>query len=107
MPGGLVTFPVLGVLVAPVVEELAFRGLWFERFIHTRWPVAGTLGLAVVFANLHALASPLPWLTWPVTFALALVFSVIFLKTSSWQAAAVAHASYNASVIAPLWLRSA
>lgn len=88
------------VVVAPPMEEAAFRGILFRQLAgRLPWWPANILS-ALVFAAYHV---PL-WLArgWGVTlmsaawvFAAGLVFGWVFWKTRSLGAAALVHASHN------------
>lgn len=79
-------------LVAPLVEELFFRGwmlpVWERRF--GRW--GAILGTALLFALLHIL-----WWRILITLPLGVLFGWVFVRTRSVLAAVAAHAGANAA----------
>lgn len=78
----------LTVLVAPIVEELMFRGLLFHRFAR-RWGVRrAALVTSAIFAVMHL--NPVG------IFALGLLLTVLYLKTGSLWAPIACHALNNA-----------
>jgi uncharacterized protein len=93
--GFVVVMLVLAVVVAPITEELLFRGGLF-RFLRTRTPRPVALLLpAALFAALHAnLAAFLPLLLLGVILALA------YERTGSLTVPIVAHALFNLNTIA-------
>jgi membrane protease YdiL (CAAX protease family) len=84
-------------LVAPVCEEILFRGFLFQRWA-TRWGLrAGLLASAVVFGLLHFDLFP------PAAFLAGLVGGVLYVRTRSLFAAMISHLVNN-GVIALLAL---
>jgi membrane protease YdiL (CAAX protease family) len=80
-------------LVAPIVEELTFRGLGFsllERF--GRWPAILLVG--VVFGLAHGLVDALPPL---IVFGVCLAY--LRSRTASVYPGMILHASYNSLVL--------
>ncbi len=75
------------VLLAPVVEELFFRGLLLHRWAYKWGTNRGLLATTLAFALLHA--SPVN------AFLLGLGFGLIYLRTGSLPLAIVAHALNN------------
>ena len=75
------------VLLAPVVEELFFRGLLLHRWAYKWGTRRGLLATTVAFALLHA--SPVN------AFLLGLGFGLIYLRTGSLPLAIAAHALNN------------
>jgi membrane protease YdiL (CAAX protease family) len=93
-PAFVLLMLVLAVVVAPVTEELIFRGGLF-RFLRTRTPRAVALLLpAALFASLHAnLAAFLPLMV------LGVIFSLAYERTGSLAVPIVAHALFNLNTI--------
>ncbi len=87
------------ILVAPVVEELVFRGLLFaimERLVGLKTAVVTT---ALLFAALHA---PEYWHAWNHLIMIAmvgLVFSLVRALTGNLAASTVMHVGYNALIM--------
>lgn len=103
-PTLLAAMVVLAVVIAPLTEELVFRGGVF-RYLRTRWPRWAALLLpAVVFATLHVnwttlegLSSALPLVV------LAVVFSLAYERTGHLGTAVVAHACFNLNTLLVLF----
>lgn len=103
-PALLVLMTVLATLIAPVGEELLFRGVMF-RYLRTRLPrwiallLPGTIfaTLHVNWTNLDGLASFVPLI------ALAVVFSLAYERTGRLSTAMVAHGLFNLHTIALLF----
>lgn len=90
-PVVLIVMAVLIVIGAPVVEELAFRGMLFaaltKRGVRPEWVIVITAGLFSLF-HLEPVRIPL-------LFALGLVFGYLRWKTRSLGAPIIAHALNN------------
>ena len=87
------------VVLAPVVEELVFRGFFQPLAIRTAGLAAGILLVSVAFALLHG---PTYQWSWPHLTVMALagcVFGATRQRTGSTAAAALLHASYNATML--------
>ena len=89
------------VLVAPVVEELFYRGLFLPSLTAATGPLIGVVGSAVVFALVHQQLIVIPGLT---------VFGLVV----AWQTATsgrvgpaiVTHMAFNATTVVQLLLAS-
>ena len=86
----------LAVVVAPMAEELAFRGLLMRRWMAKRgfWP--GLIGSAALFAVLH----PPNWIG---AFAFSLVAGALYLWSGSLALPIIVHAINNAFVALALF----
>ncbi len=89
------------VVVAPVAEELFFRGVVFNAWQREYGPRAALFGSAALFAAIHAsLFSLVP------IFALGLALAVVYRSTRSLPATMVMHGAFNAiSVVIALLAR--
>lgn len=89
---------VAGVL-APVVEELAFRGLLY-RWLRERVGVpAGMAGSALAFSVLHGIAGLIPAIA-----VLGLILAWAYERTGSIWAPVIVHGVYNAVVTTVLYV---
>ena len=88
-------------LVAPVAEELFFRGVVYNAWERERGPMVAVLGSAALFAVIHtSLFSLVP------IFALGVTLAMLFRSTRSLPAAMAMHAAFNAiSVVLALLAR--
>lgn len=85
-------------VVAPVVEEMVFRGVLLTAFARRLGVVGGVLVSSVAFAMAHA-----SWYAAPPIFLLSLVLGRLFVRTGTlWQPIA-AHAAFNAIGIVALY----
>ena len=87
------------VVLAPVVEELVFRGFFQPLAVRTAGAAGGILLIAILFALLHG-----PTYLWsaPHLTVMALAgcaFGWMRHRTGSTAAAALLHASYNATML--------
>jgi len=83
-------------IIAPVVEELFFRGLILPA-IGTNW--IGILGSAIIFSAMH-LAYGFDVLTAISTFIVGVAFGILAVRSKRLGAGITAHVVYNASLIA-------
>jgi membrane protease YdiL (CAAX protease family) len=117
-----------GTLVAPLFEEICFRGFLFPAFAiaydwlslpktpaaRERWRITTGLTLAAVifsailssilFALLHAEQLAHAWAALFVLFCVSLVLTTVRVRTHSVASSALVHASYNASVFLTLFI---
>lgn len=96
----LVALIITAVILAPLIEEIVFRGvfqtalLWLFR--GTRWPAI--LIASFVFAIIHH--SVVPWQGLISLFVLGIVWGYTYERTGSLLAPILAHAVFNAANIA-------
>lgn len=96
-PGGWLTFTFYAALVAPLIEELAFRG-WVQRTLGRRFgAVAGIAVGAILFAVFHL------WYSHPQALLVPLILGVIWgaavhLTRSVW-AGVLLHGAWNATLM--------
>jgi membrane protease YdiL (CAAX protease family) len=117
-----------GTLLAPMFEEIAFRGFLFPAFAIAydwlslpRTPAARehwhtTTGLtrasivfsamlsSILFALLHAEQLAHAWMALFVLFGVSLVFTLVRIRTQSVASSTLVHASYNASVFLTMFI---
>jgi membrane protease YdiL (CAAX protease family) len=87
----LVAFALVTILVAPLAEELVFRGIIYPAIKHAGFPQLALWGPAALFAAIHFnLAAFLPLLL------LALVLTWLYEKTDNLLAPIAAHSLFNA-----------
>lgn len=88
--------PVLAVLIAPLTEEVLFRGI-ILRGLLSRWrPWAAILISALLFVLMHFNPAQAP-----VAFALGLALGWVYVRTRSLGLCMLGHALNNASVYLP------
>lgn len=103
-PALLAAMVVLAVVIAPLTEELVFRGGVF-RFLRTRWPRwAALLAPSAFFASLHVNWSTLEGLSSALPLVvLAVIFSLAYERTGQLGTAVVAHACFNLNTLLVLF----
>jgi hypothetical protein len=84
----------LAVLAAPIFEEFIFRGLIFGGLRRSLGALPAILASAAVFAIVHPPASMIP------VFGLGVCAALAFDRTKMLLAPMIAHAIYNAVVLA-------
>lgn len=102
LPGQPLWLGLIGtVVLAPVSEELFFRGLALQAWMREYGRSFAVIGSAVVFGLVHyginpieGLPAELPWLLLPTT--AGLVLGILALRTGSLVAPIAAHATMNA-----------
>lgn len=82
------------VIVVPPFEEYIFRGLVFKGMRSSSRPLIAILGSAAIFAMVHPPISVLP------VFVLGIAAAISFERSGLLIAPIVAHATYNAVVLA-------
>jgi len=87
------------VLVAPMVEELLFRGLGFG-LLSRYGTVCAVLGTAVAFAFWHGLVE-----AWPALFIFGVGIAILRLRTRSILPGFVFHAFFNGAALALAFAR--
>lgn len=91
---GRLSVAMLAVAVAPLLEEIFFRGL-IQHPMERRWgPGAGILATASIFALVHVL----PWI-FPLHLVLGIAFGWAVYATRSLWAGVVLHAGNNALAV--------
>ena len=90
--GTLVFFVVMAAVVAPVVEEILFRGILYPAIKQIGYPRIAAIGTAILFALFHV-----NLLTFASLTAVALGLIALYEFTDNLLAPIVAHAVFNAS----------
>jgi uncharacterized protein len=93
----LVLFAVLVVTVAPLAEELLFRGALLRALMRRTTPAWAAFGSALAFAAVHPLSSPEigSLIAVPGLFVLGLVSAGVAIRTGNLSASILLHAGFN------------
>src|SRR5262249_32217085 len=93
----LVLFAVLVVTVAPLSEELLFRGALLRALLRRTTPAWAMFISALAFAAVHPLSSPTigSVIAVPGLFVLGLVSASLAIRTQSLSASILLHAGFN------------
>ena len=86
-----------GVLLAPIFEEMLFRGFLFPLLARSVGPWLGILLTAVPFALLHGAQNHWAWQPVVLIGVAGVVFGYVRYKTGSTTAAFLMHSAYNAT----------
>ena len=97
-PGALIFFVVMAVAVAPVAEEILFRGILYPAIKQIGYPNVAAIGTAILFALFHV-----NLLTFASLTAVALGLIALYEFTDNLLAPIVAHAVFNASNLTMLF----
>jgi membrane protease YdiL (CAAX protease family) len=98
-PGEFGLVLMAGAVIAPIVEEIYFRGFVFRAYLDQKGPRQAFLFSAGLFALVHLnLPALLP------IFAIGLLLSFLYLRTGSILPAIVAHGVNNAAAFTALYL---
>jgi CAAX protease family protein len=91
----IVLFVIGAVVLAPVIEELLFRGLLLRALLRRMAPVTAVLVSAVIFALVHYIGDPntLPFL--PALTGLGAVLAVVALRSGELSTSIFIHAGFN------------
>ena len=101
LPGFLLVVFAGGVL-APIAEELYFRGFVFGSYLKTRGPLVAYVATALIFATLHLnLPALLP------IFALSVIFCFAYQRTGSIVPSMIGHAVNNTMAFCILYFTNA
>ena len=84
-----------GVLVAPWLEEIVFRGFLYAAFerAHGRW--VALVVTSALFAAPHGSQYGWQWQQLSILLAVGLVFGLVRMRSGSTKATALVHAAYN------------
>lgn len=85
-----------GVVLAPIVEEMLFRGFLLPLLVRSMGPWLGILLTAVPFALLHGVQNQWAWQPVLLIGIAGIAFGYVRIKTGSTTAAFLMHSAYNA-----------
>ena len=89
--GWVVFFGIISILIAPVVEELVFRGILYPMIAQSGFPKTALWGTSLLFAATHANLLAFVPLT-----LLALLLALLYRHTDNLLAPILAHGTFNA-----------
>lgn len=99
----LILLAVFGIAIAPVAEELAFRGFLQPLLVRSAGPLYGILGAAIPFGILHFHEYGNSWRHAVVISLAGAGFGAMRHFTGSTRSAAAMHAAYNAFLFLALF----
>jgi uncharacterized protein len=89
-------FVILGIAVAPMVEEVMFRGFLFKVISDLRGSNAAVVVTALLFGGLHVLQLWGNWVAVALIFVVGYVLSFVRQRSNSLIPSFIIHTSYNA-----------
>lgn len=95
-----------GVTLAPLLEELFFRGLLYPLLRRAFGLTMAVIATAAAFAAIHGTQLGYAWAPVLSIFVVGVVFTVARARTNSVAASFLMHCGYNFSLFALLWLAS-
>lgn len=84
-----------GILVAPLIEEIVFRGFLYGALEHRHNSAVALAASTVVFAFLHGSQYGWQWAPLAVLVAIGCALGVVRMHTGSTKASTIVHAAYN------------
>ena len=97
-PGKIVYLGVVAMVLAPLTEELLFRGILYPLVKQNGWPRLALWGTAVLFALMHFNAA----IFMPLVF-LAVMLTLLYEWTNNLLAPILVHSLFNAANFAALY----
>jgi hypothetical protein len=94
-PISRVTIAIFGVLCAPLIEELLFRGLLQPRLVGTFGVLPGILITSSLFGALHLVQNAWLWQSFVLITVVGFVLGVIRHVSGSTKASTIVHIAYN------------
>lgn len=95
-----------GVLIAPIAEEIAFRGFLYPSLRPWTGRIVAAIFTSVPFALLHAQQVAHAWGPLAMVFLVSIILVAIRERTGSVAASALVHACYNLSIFAVIFYAS-
>ncbi|MDE6592316.1 MAG: CPBP family intramembrane metalloprotease [Oscillospiraceae bacterium] len=93
-PGlGIIMMIINLIVIAPVSEEIALRGIVYTRIEKTANPITAIIVSSVFFGLIHLMAGGIILVAG--SFIMGAVFGIVFYKTNSLLACFIAHAAAN------------
>jgi len=96
----IVLFVTFGIFVAPVLEEIVFRGFVFTALVDLCGSKAALLITTASFAALHFFQIGGSWPAVIVILFISYVFTAVRQRRDSTLASAILHTAYNATIFA-------
>lgn len=101
----LALFGLMAITIAPLFEELLFRGFLQPLFSRTLGVVAGILLTSVLFGSLHAVQYKFVWQYVAAISLVGAVLGVVRYRTNSIIPSTVMHACYNSVFVAGMFFQ--
>ena len=98
----VLVFAVFGVLIAPAVEEMGFRGFLYPVVERSWGKSAAVLVTSAIFSALHGWQYGWHWQILLLLLYVGIVFGVLRARTGSLVPSTLVHCAYNATLFAAL-----
>jgi hypothetical protein len=95
-----------GMTLAPLLEELFFRGFLYPSLRRGFGLTVGVLLTALAFAAIHGAQLGYAWAPVFSIFIVGVVFTMVRVRTNSVAASFLMHCGYNFALFAALWVAS-
>ncbi len=95
-----------GLTLAPLLEEVFFRGLLYPLLRRSLGLIAGVILTAAAFAAIHGAQLGYAWAPVLSIFVVGLAFTLVRVRTNSVASSFLMHCGYNFALFAALWLAS-
>ena len=97
---------IFGITIAPIVEEMFFRGLLYSALERRVGMTAGIIITALAFALLHSAQLANSWSPLAVLFTVGLVLTIVRARSGSVAASVLLHVGYNGAIFATMYWAS-
>jgi len=97
---------IFGVTLAPLLEELFFRGLLYPVLRRAFGLVVSVFLTALAFAAIHGAQLGYAWAPVLSIFVVGIVFTVVRVRTNSVAVSFLMHCGYNFALFGMLWVAS-
>jgi membrane protease YdiL (CAAX protease family) len=101
-PGALLLFALFGVLVAPAIEEVVFRGFLYPAVERRNGQTAAIVSTSALFSVLHYSQYGGHWALLLLLFYVGAVLGIVRARSGSTKATTILHSSYNATFLVAL-----
>jgi membrane protease YdiL (CAAX protease family) len=95
---------VFGITLAPLMEELFFRGFLYPVLVRHAGAVAAVLLTTALFTSIHAPQLARAWAPLLLLFLVGLILTLVRARTGSVAASFLVHVGYNFGLFAALWI---
>ena len=101
-PVGITLLVIFGILVAPVVEEMLFRGFIFSVVDRSLGTTAAVVSTSLLFSLPHGEQYGWRWQNLLLLTTVGIVFGAVRARTRSVRPSTLLHAAYNATLFTAL-----
>jgi membrane protease YdiL (CAAX protease family) len=105
-PASAYLMAVFGITLAPLLEELFFRGMLYPLLRRAFGIMTAVLVTAAAFASIHGTQLGYAWGPIVSIFFVGIVFTLTRLRTNSVAASFLMHVGYNFTLFGLLWIAS-